>query len=83
MVIIDRKRTARSRVLATKLGQRITSLCEESGLSQRQLAIQAELDPSYISRIIRGQTEPGLVTLEAIAHVFGMTPSEFLEGVTR
>jgi transcriptional regulator with XRE-family HTH domain len=82
MVIIDRKRTARSRVLSTKLGQRITSLCEERGLSQRQVAIQAELDPSYISRIIRGLTEPGLVTLAAIAEVFEMTPSEFLEGVT-
>jgi transcriptional regulator with XRE-family HTH domain len=82
MVIIDRKRTARSRVLSTKLGQRITSLCEERRLSQRQVAIQAELDPSYISRIIRGLTEPGLVTLAAIAEVFEMTPSEFLEGVT-
>jgi transcriptional regulator with XRE-family HTH domain len=81
MVIIDRKRTARSRVLNTKLSHRILSLCEERGLSQRQLALQAELDPSYISRIIRGLTEPGLVTLAAIAEVFEMTPSEFLEGV--
>jgi transcriptional regulator with XRE-family HTH domain len=68
-------------VLTTKLGHRILSLCEDRGLSQRQLAIQAGLDPSYISRIIRGQTEPGLVTLEALASVFGMTLSEFLEGV--
>lgn len=83
MVIIDRKRTARSRVLNTKLSHRILSLCEERGLSQRQLALQAELDPSYISRIIRGQTEPGIVTVEALAYVFGLTLSEFFEGVTR
>jgi transcriptional regulator with XRE-family HTH domain len=83
MVIIDRKRTARSRVLNTALSRRILQLCEERELSQRQLAIQAGLDPSYISRIIRGQTEPGLVTLEAIAHVFGMSLSKFFEGVTR
>lgn len=83
MVIVDRKRTARSRVLTTKLSQRILSLCEEHELSQRQLAIRAELDPSYISRIIRGQTEPGLVTLEAIAYAFGMAVSEFLAGVER
>ena len=82
MVIIDRKRTARSRLLTTKLSRCILSLCEEHGLSQRQLAIRAGLDPSYISRIIRGQTEPGLVTLAALAEVFGLTPSEFLEGVT-
>jgi transcriptional regulator with XRE-family HTH domain len=82
MVIIDRKRAARSRVLTTKLSRRILSLCEERGLSQRQLAIQAGLDPSYISRIIRGQTEPGLVTLAALAEVFGLTPSELLDGVT-
>jgi len=82
MVIIDRKRTARSRVLTTKLGRRIASLCDEHGLSQRQLALQAGLDPSYISRIIRGQTEPGLVTLAAVGEVFSMTPSELLLGVT-
>jgi transcriptional regulator with XRE-family HTH domain len=83
MVIVDRKRAARSRVLTTKLGHRILSLCEERGLSQRQLAIQAGLDPSYISRIIRGQTEPGLVTADVIAEVFGLTLGEFLKGVTR
>lgn len=82
MVIVDKKRAARTRVLNTKLSHRIVSLCNERGLSQRQLAIQAGLDPSYISRIIRGQTEPGLVTLAALAEVFGLTPSEFLEGVT-
>ena len=65
------------------LSHRTLSLCEERRLSQRQLSIQAGLDPSYISRIIRGQTEPGLMTLEALAHVFGLTISEFLEGVTR
>lgn len=83
MVIVDRKRTARAGVLATKLSRRVLSLCEEHGLSQRQLAIQAGLDPSYISRIIRGQTEPGLVTADAIAEVFGLTLGEFLKGVTR
>ena len=81
-VNIDRKRTARSQELTTKLSYRILSLCEEHGLSQHQLAIQAGLDPNYISRIIRGKTESGLVTLEALAHVFGVTLSEFFEGVT-
>jgi transcriptional regulator with XRE-family HTH domain len=82
MVIVDRKRTVRFGVLATKLSHRILSLCEEHKITQRQLAIRAELDPSYISRIIRTQTEPGLVTLAAIAGVFEMTPSELLEGVS-
>jgi ribosome-binding protein aMBF1 (putative translation factor) len=83
VVIIDKKRSARSKVLNAKLSRRIVSLCDERGLSQRQLALQAELDPSYISRIIRGQTEPGIVTLEALASVFGLTLSELLEGVTQ
>jgi transcriptional regulator with XRE-family HTH domain len=83
MVIIDRKRMARAKVLNGKLGQRIASLCEQHQLSQRQLAIQAGLDPSYVSRIIRGLTEPGLVTVDVIAEVFSKSLSEFLEGVTR
>ena len=70
-VDIDRKRTARAGVLTTKLSYRILSLCDEHGLSQS------------ISCIIRGKTKSGLVTLEALAHVFGLTLSEFLEGVTR
>jgi transcriptional regulator with XRE-family HTH domain len=83
MVIIDRKRTARFRVLATKLSHRVLTLCEDRGISQRQLAIQGGLDPSYVSRIIQGKTEPGLVTLDSLAQVFGLTLSEFLEGVTQ
>jgi transcriptional regulator with XRE-family HTH domain len=81
MVIVDKKRTARSRVLTAKLGRRIRSLCEEHQLSQRQLALRAGLDPSYVSRIIRGLIEPGVVTLDAVASVFGLTLSGLLEGV--
>jgi transcriptional regulator with XRE-family HTH domain len=83
MVITDRKRAARAKVLNAKLGQRIASLCEQHELSQRQLAIRAGLDPSYVSRIIRGLTEPGLVTADVIAEVFGKSLSEFLTGVER
>ena len=81
-MVITKSRDARSRAMSLKLGARILALCEEHGLSQRQLALHAELDPSYVSRIIRGLTEPGLATIGAIGEVFGLTPSQFLDGVT-
>jgi Helix-turn-helix/GIY-YIG catalytic domain len=79
---VEDERSARYRALSAKLSQRILTLCEERDWTQRALAVEAELDPGYISRIILGDVEPGLVTLATIAHTFGLTLSGFLEGVS-
>ena len=83
MVTKDPKRIARARTLNSKLARRVQGLCDDHQLSQRQCALRAGLDPSYVCKILQGQTEPGIVTLEAIAEVFGLSLSELLEGVTR
>jgi transcriptional regulator with XRE-family HTH domain len=83
MMVIDKRRAAYPKALSVKLGRRILFLCDERGWSRRQLAAQAKLDQSYVARIVRGVTEPGLGTLVLLADAFDMTPSEFLEGVTR
>lgn len=82
-MVIKRRRTKSSKALSAKLGLRVLALCEERGWSQRTLGEKADLDNGYISRIIHGDVEPCLQTLETLAFTFGLTLSEFLEGVTR
>jgi transcriptional regulator with XRE-family HTH domain len=81
-MVIKRRRTLSEKALSAKLGTRIHALCAERDWSQRALAAEAELDPGYISRIIRGDVEPCLGTLATLARVFGLTLSEFFKGVT-
>jgi transcriptional regulator with XRE-family HTH domain len=80
-MVIDRRRAGYPKALSSRLGKRILSLREEREWSQRQLAAQAGLDQSYVSRIVRGITEPGLGTLSSLAQAFDMSLSEFLDGV--
>lgn len=80
-MVIDKRRASYPKTLSAKLGRRIVSLREERGWSQRQLAVQASLDQSYVSRIVRGITEPGMGTLATLAHAFDMSLSEFLDGI--
>jgi transcriptional regulator with XRE-family HTH domain len=82
-MVTVKRRTAHAKVLSERLGRRVLSLCRERDWQQRDLAERSELDAGYISRIGRGQIEPCLGTLEMLAHTFGLTLSEFLEGVKR
>jgi transcriptional regulator with XRE-family HTH domain len=81
-VVIKKRRTANAKALSAQLGARILSLCAERDWTQRGLAVEAELDPGYISRIIHGDVEPCLGTLATLARVFGLTLAEFFKGVT-
>jgi transcriptional regulator with XRE-family HTH domain len=53
--------------LRAALGHRVKELREGLGLSQQQLAEQADLDVTYISGIERGRRNPGLNSLNQLA----------------
>jgi transcriptional regulator with XRE-family HTH domain len=59
-------RRTRSEMLAKSFGERLHRYREDRGLSQRQLAQLAGLDPMSISRYERGQ---GLPTADALAEL--------------
>ena len=59
--MIDRKK------LLKKLGNQITSLRKEKGLSQTELAYQCNLDRQALHRIEAGKTNPTTVTLANIS----------------
>lgn len=59
--------------LRAALGQRVKDIRERLAWSQEQLAERADLDPTFISGIERGQRNPGLNSLNQLARALGVT----------
>lgn len=56
-----------------KLGHRIQERREQMGLSLRELANQAGVTASFLSQLERGQSNPSLKSLQAIANTLGVS----------
>jgi transcriptional regulator with XRE-family HTH domain len=50
----------------------LRSAREAQGLSLRQIARMAEIDPAQLSRIERGQANPSINSLSRLARVLGL-----------
>ena len=61
------------------LGVAIRSARMEFGLSQEVLAVDAELDRSYVGGIERGEHNMTLLNLQKIAKALGTKPSKLLQ----
>lgn len=61
------------------LGTAIRELRGETGLSQEALAVDAELDRSYMGGIERGEHNLTLINLQRIATALGTKPSKLLQ----
>jgi transcriptional regulator with XRE-family HTH domain len=57
------------------IGWNIRKLRVEQDLSQERLALEAEIDRSYVGRVERGSENVTLSTLEALARVLGVPMS--------
>lgn len=51
---------------------------EEAGLSQAALAELSQLDRTYISLLERGERQPSLRTIFALAQAFGAAPEDLV-----
>jgi transcriptional regulator with XRE-family HTH domain len=67
--------------LLIKLGRRIRALRAQHPLSQEELAERAGLHRTYVGGIERGERNPTVRNLAAVAHALGISLSELLEGV--
>lgn len=56
-----------------KYGERLRELRKEHGLSQEEVALNADITPSYFGRIERGQANPTVSMLEKICDVIGIS----------
>ncbi|HHF0502901.1 TPA: helix-turn-helix transcriptional regulator [Vibrio antiquarius] len=64
--------------LAEAVGQRIVQMRRSKGLPQEKLALLAEIDRSYMSRIERGKINITLEKLYKIAETLGCDAKELL-----
>ncbi|HLJ28530.1 MAG TPA: helix-turn-helix transcriptional regulator [Candidatus Angelobacter sp.] len=63
------------------LGERIRQLRKQKGWSQNALASMCRIDPSYISRIEHGETNPRCSVLKAIAEELDVSMFSLLKGI--
>lgn len=64
-----------------KLGRRCRKLRRECELSQMDMVRDHGLSLSHYQKIERGDLDPRLTTLRRLARAFGVSVSEFLEGI--
>ncbi len=60
-----------------RIGPAIRKLRHEQGLTLDDLAEQAGISASHLSRLERGQTLPSFTVLAGIAHVLGVSIDDF------
>ncbi len=65
----------------TQLGMRIRYLRKQKGMSQLDLALEADVNKNYISDLERGTRNPSLLILEKIALALDMTLSTLFMGI--
>ena len=59
-----------------RFGERVRSLRQSKGLSQEELAFKAGVHRTYLGGIERGERNPSLRNIAAIAKALGVTLSE-------
>ena len=64
-----------------QLGRRIAFLRKEKGLSQVDLAADANMAKSYLSELELGKRNPSVLVLSRIAAALGTTLEELFKGV--
>jgi transcriptional regulator with XRE-family HTH domain len=69
--------------LQDAFGQVLKDLRTERGLSQQQLALDSELDRTYISLLERGLRQPTLSTIFQLAEVLKFSPSDVVVRVEK
>lgn len=60
------------------LAQNVRASRKEKGLSQEQLAFEAEIDRTYVSQIERSVINPSLLVLHKLAKALGVNTVELL-----
>ena len=66
-----------------ELGNKIREERKKKGLSQEQLAFDADVDRSYIGGIERGERNVSFLTLVKIAECLGCDISKFTKGIPK
>ena len=63
------------------LGDRIREARKSTGLSQEELALQADIDRSFMGQVERGQRNISVLTLLRVARVLDINLGSLLDGL--
>ena len=74
----NRNRRARDPILVA-LGAAIRRLREARSISQERLALEAEVDRSYVGRVERGDNAVAVLTLVKLAAILDVSASTLME----
>jgi transcriptional regulator with XRE-family HTH domain len=66
------------KTIRNKFGEKVRELRRARGLSQEELAFRAGIHRNYLGGIERGERNPALDNISAIAKALGVDPSELL-----
>jgi transcriptional regulator with XRE-family HTH domain len=69
--------------LRTEFGALLKELREERGFSQAQLALECELDQTFVSLLERGRRQPTLTTLFALCDGLRVEPDAVVAKLAR
>lgn len=64
--------------LLRRFGQAVRAERDRRGISQEQLALQAEINRSYMGSVERGEANISLLTIHKLATVLKVKPSALL-----
>jgi len=65
--------------ICVKFGRRVRKARKERGLSQEELAHEAESNRTYISDVERGTRNPSIEVVERISGALGVTMGSLLD----
>lgn len=65
--------------LRAAFGEILEELRESRGLSQAQLALESELDQTFISLIEQGKRQPSLISLFSLCDALEIEPDEVIQ----
>ena len=68
-------------LLLQTVGQRIREARKEKGLTQEELALEADMDRSYVGQLERGEQNATVITLAKLAGVIGCDIAAFVRGL--
>ena len=67
--------------IQARFGKRVRLLRVMQEISQETLALECELDQSYVSSIERGKRNVSLRSIQSIARALGVTLSQLFDGM--
>ncbi len=68
-------------MITKEVGMRIKELRTQKGFSQEKLALEAEIDRTYLAGIENGRRNPTLKSLEKILRTLEISFEDFFKGI--